>query len=71
MNYYKDSAKSMQDWFNTQYFGKLDIAAELAKKNNLKKAVSIAKNYITQAIKTGKNLHIGKGSGPLNHSVYL
>jgi ABC-type sugar transport system substrate-binding protein len=32
MNYYKDSAKSMQDWFNTQYFGKLDIAAELAKK---------------------------------------
>lgn len=47
------------------------IAAELAKKNHLKKAVSIAKNYITQAIKTGKNLHIGKGSGPLNHSVYL
>ena len=43
------------------------IAAELAKKNSLKKAVSIAKDYITQAIKTGKNLHIGKGSGPLNH----
>jgi hydroxymethylpyrimidine kinase/phosphomethylpyrimidine kinase len=43
------------------------IAAELAKKNSLKKAVSIAKNYITQAIKTGKNLHIGKGFGPLNH----
>jgi len=47
------------------------IAAELAKKNSLKKAVSIAKSYITQAIKTGKNLHIGKGSGPLNHSVVL
>ncbi len=47
------------------------IAAELAKKNNLKKAVSIAKDYITQAIKTGKNLHIGKGFGPLNHSVVL
>jgi ribose transport system substrate-binding protein len=31
-NYYKDSAESMQDWFNTQYFGKLDIKAELAKK---------------------------------------
>ncbi len=42
------------------------IAAELAKKNNLKKAVSIAKKYITQAIKTGKNLHIGKGHGPVN-----
>ena len=42
------------------------IAAELAKKNNLKKAVSIAKNYITQAIKTGKNLQIGKGFGPVN-----
>lgn len=47
------------------------IAAELAKKNSLIKAVSIAKSYITQAIKTGKNLHIGKGSGPLNHSVVL
>jgi len=47
------------------------IAAELAKKNNLKQAVSIAKNYITQAIKTGKNLHIGKGFGPLNHSIVL
>jgi hypothetical protein len=31
-NYYKDSADSMQKWFNTQYFGKLDIKAELAKK---------------------------------------
>lgn len=31
-NYYKDSVESMQEWFNTQYFGKLDIAAELAKK---------------------------------------
>jgi len=44
------------------------IAAELAKKNNLKKAVSIAKNYIIQAIKTGKKINIGKGFGPLNHS---
>jgi len=31
-NYYKDSVKDLQDWFNTQYFGSLDIAAELAKK---------------------------------------
>lgn len=47
------------------------IAAELAKKNSLKKAISVAKNYVTQAIKAGKNLHIGKGFGPLNHSVVL
>lgn len=43
------------------------IAAELAKKTILKKAISIAKDYIIKAIKTGKNLHIGKGFGLLNH----
>jgi ABC-type sugar transport system substrate-binding protein len=32
MNYYTHTAKQLQDWFNTQYFGTLDIAAELAKK---------------------------------------
>ncbi len=47
------------------------IAAELAKKNNLKKAVLIAKNYITQAIKTGKNLQIGKGFGPVNQILNI
>lgn len=47
------------------------IAAELAKKNNLKKAVSIAKEYITQAIKTGKNLKIGKGFGPVNQILNI
>jgi ribose transport system substrate-binding protein len=31
-NYYKDTMQQMQDWFNTQYFGNIDIAAELAKK---------------------------------------
>jgi ABC-type sugar transport system substrate-binding protein len=31
-NYYKDSVADLQNWFNTQYFGKLDINAELAKK---------------------------------------
>jgi ribose transport system substrate-binding protein len=31
-NYYKDTMQQMQDWFNTQYFGSIDIAAELAKK---------------------------------------
>ena len=31
-NYYKDTMQQMQDWFNTQYFGSIDLAAELAKK---------------------------------------
>lgn len=31
-NYYKNTVKDFQDWFNTQYFGSIDIAAELAKK---------------------------------------
>jgi ribose transport system substrate-binding protein len=31
-NYYKNTVAEMQAWFNTQYFGKIDIAAELAKK---------------------------------------
>ena len=31
-NYYKDTMQQMQDWFNTQYFGNIDLAAELAKK---------------------------------------
>ena len=32
LNYYTHTAKQLQDWFNVQYFGTLDIAAELAKK---------------------------------------
>ncbi len=31
-NYYKDTLMDLQNWFNTQYFGKIDIAGELAKK---------------------------------------
>lgn len=31
MSYYETSIEEMQDWFNTQYFGEIDIAAELAK----------------------------------------
>jgi ribose transport system substrate-binding protein len=31
-NYYKDSVDDLEKWFNTQYFGNLDIEAELAKK---------------------------------------
>lgn len=32
-NYYKDSVQDLEDWFNTQYFGTLDIEAELEKKD--------------------------------------
>jgi ABC-type sugar transport system substrate-binding protein len=31
-NYYKNTVKELQEWFNTQYFGSIDIPAELAKK---------------------------------------
>ncbi len=31
-NYYKDTIDQLQNWYNTQYFGKLDLKAELAKK---------------------------------------
>jgi len=47
------------------------IAAELAKKDDLKKAISIAKIYITKTIKAGKKLNLGRGSGPLNHFVLI
>jgi hydroxymethylpyrimidine/phosphomethylpyrimidine kinase len=41
------------------------ITAELAKGRSLFDAVSIAKKFITQAIKTNPGL--GKGAGPVNH----
>lgn len=31
-NYYKNTVDELQTWFNTQYFGSIDIKAELAKK---------------------------------------
>jgi hypothetical protein len=30
-NYYKNTVAEMQDWFNTQYYGNIDLAAELEK----------------------------------------
>ena len=30
-NYYKNTMQEMQDWFNTQYYGNIDLAAELEK----------------------------------------
>lgn len=32
-NYYKDTIAQMEEWFNTQYFGSVNIEAELAKKS--------------------------------------
>ncbi len=44
------------------------IAAELAKGTNIKKAVHIAKAYLTTAIQRADILNIGRGHGPTNHS---
>jgi hydroxymethylpyrimidine/phosphomethylpyrimidine kinase len=44
------------------------IAAELAKGNEIKKAIHIAKAYITTAIQLADELHVGKGHGPTDHS---
>jgi hydroxymethylpyrimidine/phosphomethylpyrimidine kinase len=43
------------------------IAAELAKGTKTKKAVHIAKAYITAAIQKADELHVGRGHGPTNH----
>jgi hydroxymethylpyrimidine/phosphomethylpyrimidine kinase len=47
------------------------IAAELAKGNKIKKAIHIAKAYLTAAIVKAETLNIGKGYGPPNHSQGL
>lgn len=43
------------------------IAAEIAKGNDVKHAIHIAKAYITAAIMKADELQIGKGHGPTNH----
>lgn len=43
------------------------IAAYMARGLALKEAVSSAKIYITEAIKAGANISVGKGYGPVNH----
>lgn len=47
------------------------IAAYLAQGYALSEAVAKAKAYLYQAINAGKDLKIGKGSGPVNHFYYL
>lgn len=44
------------------------LAAELAKGEDLKSAVHIAKAYLTAALQQADSLRIGKGHGPTNHS---
>lgn len=43
------------------------IASGLAKGYSLPQSVEQAKEYITGAIRAGKNYHIGQGGGPLHH----
>jgi hydroxymethylpyrimidine/phosphomethylpyrimidine kinase len=43
------------------------IAAELAKGATLREAVAKAKAYVTAAIASADELHIGKGRGPVHH----
>jgi hydroxymethylpyrimidine/phosphomethylpyrimidine kinase len=45
------------------------IAAEIAKDYNVIDAIHIAKAYLTTALRAGANLDIGKGHGPVNHSL--
>lgn len=43
------------------------IAAFLARGLELEKAVAMAKNYVSQAIKEGADVRIGSGHGAVNH----
>lgn len=43
------------------------IASFLAQGHGLKEAVSLAKAYITQALKSGSDYTLGKGHGPVHH----
>ena len=45
------------------------IAAEVAKDYNVIEAIHIAKAYLTASLGAGANLNIGKGYGPVNHSL--
>ncbi|MSP13682.1 MAG: bifunctional hydroxymethylpyrimidine kinase/phosphomethylpyrimidine kinase [Chloroflexi bacterium] len=47
------------------------IAAELAKGQPVREAVSIAKAYLTEILRASIALHLGHGHGPLNHMARL
>lgn len=44
------------------------IAALIARGLSLEDAISEAKNYVTEAIRAGADVKIGKGIGPVNHA---
>ena len=44
------------------------IAAFIARGLPLEDAISEAKNYVTEAIRAGADINIGKGIGPVNHA---
>lgn len=43
------------------------IAAFAARGMSLEQAVRCAKNYLTEALKAGADIHVGNGHGPVNH----
>lgn len=43
------------------------IAAYMALDNDIENAIRLAKDYISSAINSGKDITTGKGSGPVNH----
>lgn len=43
------------------------IAAYMALGNPLEEAITLAKQYVTNALKAGANISIGHGHGPMNH----
>jgi hydroxymethylpyrimidine/phosphomethylpyrimidine kinase len=45
------------------------IAAELAKGHAIEEAVRTAKAYLTAALAAADDLRVGKGQGPVNHSL--
>jgi hydroxymethylpyrimidine/phosphomethylpyrimidine kinase len=47
------------------------IAAELAKGHAVPEAVEIAKEYLTQVLRSSADLRIGHGHGPMNHMALL
>ena len=43
------------------------IATYLALGESIEKSVEKAKNYLYEGLRTGKDIHLGEGHGPLNH----
>lgn len=43
------------------------ITSFIARGRELADAIAAAKNYLSQALEAGKDIHIGEGHGPVNH----